>query len=118
MSDFYLPPSPKLILAATDQFNKKPKQGIAFLLEQNILTSPLDSAEVADFLLENPALSKARIGDYVGDRKNVEILETFVRYVGMSMLGVGRECGYFCEVDRRWKSSITGGRCFYVEILE
>lgn len=66
-------------MAATEQFNKKPKQGIGFLMEQGVLASPMDIAEVADFLLENPGLSKAKIGDYVGDRRNIEILEAFVR---------------------------------------
>jgi brefeldin A-resistance guanine nucleotide exchange factor 1 len=79
-----LPPSRhslnfQLILAATEQFNKKPKQGISFLMEQGVLASPMDPPEVADFLLENPRLGKAKIGDYIGDRKNSEILEAFVR---------------------------------------
>lgn len=75
-----LPSLPQqLILAATEQFNRKPKQGINFLVEQGILASPVQAAEVADFLLENPGLRKEKIGDYIGDRKNAEILEAFVR---------------------------------------
>lgn len=70
----------QLILAATEQFNKKPKQGISFLMEQGILASPLDPSQVADFLHENPGLGKAKIGDYVGDRRNSDILESFVKY--------------------------------------
>ena len=48
-------------------------------MEQHILSSPPNASEIADFLLENPRLNKARIGDYVGDRKNAHILEAFVR---------------------------------------
>ena len=73
------PPPPQLILAATEQFNKKPRQGIAFLMEQKILSTPANESEIADFLLENPRLNKARIGEYIGDRKNAHILEAFVR---------------------------------------
>ena len=69
----------QLILAATEQFNKKPKQGITFLMEQKILSTPANESEIADFLLENPRLGKARIGEYIGDRKNAHILEAFVR---------------------------------------
>ncbi len=64
----------QLIAAATEQFNLKPKQGISFLQEQGVLLTPLDPAQVASFLRENPGLSKARIGDYVGDRKNIVVL--------------------------------------------
>ncbi len=53
--------------------------GVAFLLEQEVLHSPLNPDEVAAFLLDNPGLSKARIGEYVGDRKNIDILHAFVR---------------------------------------
>ena len=73
------PPSFQLILAATERFNKKPKQGVSFLMEQGVLASPMDAGQVADFLLENPGLRKDKIGDYIGDRKNTEILEAFVR---------------------------------------
>ena len=41
-----------------------------FLREQGILRLPLEPGQLADFLLETPGLSKAKIGDYLGDRKN------------------------------------------------
>ncbi len=69
----------QLILAATEEFNKKPKHGITFLMEQGILSTPLDPLEVAGFFLENPGLNKAKIGDYIGERNNSHILEAFVR---------------------------------------
>ena len=75
-------------MAATEQFNKKPKQGIAFLMEQQLLSTPARESEIADFLLENPRLNKARIGEYIGDRKNAHILEAFVRYVYVNVIHV------------------------------
>ncbi len=71
----------QLIHAATEQFNKKPSQGITFLQERGVLLTPLDPAEVAQFLLDNPRLEKSMIGDYIGDRRRQDILEAFVKSV-------------------------------------
>lgn len=70
----------QLILAGTEQFNKKPSQGITFLQEQCVLRTPTDPVEVAQFLLDNPRLDKAMIGEYIGDRRRQDILEEFVKY--------------------------------------
>ena len=35
--------------------------------------------EVAKFLVDNHHLSKAMIGDYLGDRRNTEVLTAFIR---------------------------------------
>ena len=72
----------QLILAATEQFNIKPKQGITFLQERGIIaasSSPEFAEEVASFLVDNPRLNKAMIGEYIGDRKNPAVLEAFVK---------------------------------------
>ena len=37
--------------------------------------------EVAKFLVDNHHLSKAMIGDYLGDRRNTEVLTAFIRCV-------------------------------------
>ena len=87
----------QLVLAATEQFNKKPKQGITFLLEQGVFDSPLKPEEVAGFLLENHGLSKARIGEFVGERKNSEILLAFVRCVVDQLISMQMNRIYFCE---------------------
>ena len=74
-----LPPSLPLqpILAATEQFNCKPKQGIWFLREQGYLRSPLEPGQLADFLLEMPGL--AQQGQDWGLPGGQEELEEFVR---------------------------------------
>ena len=51
-------------------------------MEQGILSSPLNPEEVGEFLIENHGLDKAKMGDYIGDRRNAEVLEAFVRSVG------------------------------------
>ncbi|XP_005995194.1 Golgi-specific brefeldin A-resistance guanine nucleotide exchange factor 1 isoform X2 [Latimeria chalumnae] len=68
----------KLLIAGTEQFNQKPKKGIQFLQEKGLLASPMDNNEVAQWLRENPRLDKKMIGEFVSDRKNIELLESFV----------------------------------------
>ncbi|MBN3324360.1 GBF1 factor, partial [Atractosteus spatula] len=68
----------KLLIAGTEQFNQKPKKGIQFLQEKGLLSSPMDNNEVAQWLRENPRLDKKMIGEFVSDRKNMELLDSFV----------------------------------------
>ena len=80
---------PQVILAATEQFNLKPKQGITFLQERRVISgsdSPQYPAEVASFLVDNPWLDKAKIGEYIGDRKNPPILDAFVKWASSCLL--------------------------------
>lgn len=65
--------------AATEQFNVKPKNGLKFMQEHGLISSPLQSTEVATVLRENRHLSKKMIGDYIGDRKNQVFLDAFVK---------------------------------------
>ncbi|XP_019411354.1 PREDICTED: Golgi-specific brefeldin A-resistance guanine nucleotide exchange factor 1 isoform X1 [Crocodylus porosus] len=68
----------KLLITGTEQFNQKPKKGIQFLQEKNLLATPMDNNEVAKWLRENPRLDKKMIGEFVSDRKNIDLLESFV----------------------------------------
>lgn len=72
----------QVLLAATEQFNNKPKQGITFLQERGIISSsssPEYAEQIASFLVDNPRLSKAMIGEFIGDRKNPAVLAAFVK---------------------------------------
>ncbi|KAM9232012.1 Golgi-specific brefeldin A-resistance guanine nucleotide exchange factor 1 isoform 3-T3 [Leptosomus discolor] len=68
----------KLLITGTEQFNQKPKKGIQFLQDKNLLATPIDNNEVARWLRENPRLDKKMIGEFVSDRKNIDLLESFV----------------------------------------
>eukprot|EP00076_Gallus_gallus_P022540 XP_015143945.1 Golgi-specific brefeldin A-resistance guanine nucleotide exchange factor 1 isoform X2 [Gallus gallus] len=68
----------KLLITGTEQFNQKPKKGIQFLQEKNLLATPINNNEVARWLRENPRLDKKMIGEFVSDRKNIDLLESFV----------------------------------------
>lgn len=65
----------------SDRFNLKPKDGITFLQKNGLLSDPLDPAEMAAFLAENPRLDKKMIGEYLANRKHTDILVAFVRLV-------------------------------------
>lgn len=67
-----------MITTGTEMFNQKPSKGVAFLMEQGVLQTPLDPVEVAQFLHQNPAVNKQMLGDYLGDRRNTAILENYV----------------------------------------
>ena len=67
----------RILLEGVAAFNKKPKKGIAFLQEAGLLSTPVQKAEVARFLRDNPGLSKTAIGEYVGHKDNTDMLRAF-----------------------------------------
>ncbi|KAJ8100575.1 hypothetical protein POJ06DRAFT_275643 [Lipomyces tetrasporus] len=73
------------LLEGIKQFNFKPKRGIALLCENNFITSK-DPVDVARFLLTTEGLSKAIIGEYLGegDPENVVIMHAFVDLMDFS----------------------------------
>lgn len=67
-------------------FNKKPKRGIDFLQQQNLVgKSPTD---VARFLLRTRGLDKTLVGDYLGERDdfNIKVMHAFVDALDFSGL--------------------------------
>ncbi|KAG8552110.1 hypothetical protein GDO81_004410 [Engystomops pustulosus] len=68
----------KLLITGTEQFNQKSKKGIQFLQEKNLMATPMDNKEVAQWLRENPRLDKKMIGEFISDRKSMDLLESFV----------------------------------------
>ncbi|XP_023706010.1 Golgi-specific brefeldin A-resistance guanine nucleotide exchange factor 1 isoform X5 [Cryptotermes secundus] len=69
----------KLLATGTEHFNLKAKKGVAFLQEHHLLSSPLDPQEVVHFLRENPRLDKKMIGEYISNRSNLQVLDSFVK---------------------------------------
>ncbi|KAG9219328.1 hypothetical protein CCMSSC00406_0001738 [Pleurotus cornucopiae] len=68
-----------ILLEGIKKFNFKPKRGIQFLIDNGLIPSkaPLD---IADFLLSTDGLSKAMIGEYLGEgeEENIAIMHAFV----------------------------------------
>ncbi|KAI0092054.1 hypothetical protein BDY19DRAFT_983580 [Irpex rosettiformis] len=67
------------LLEGIKKFNFSPKRGIAFFIETGFIQS-LSPQDIAQFLLETDGLSKAMIGEYLGegDEKNIATMHAFV----------------------------------------
>uniref|UniRef100_A0A6I8S9T8 Golgi-specific brefeldin A-resistance guanine nucleotide exchange factor 1 n=1 Tax=Xenopus tropicalis TaxID=8364 RepID=A0A6I8S9T8_XENTR len=89
----------KLLITGTEQFNQKPKKGVQFLQEKDLLATPMDNAEVAQWLRENPRLDKKMIGEFVSDRKNLDLLESFF-FVAAYCLRVDEALRLYLEAFR------------------
>ncbi|KAF8184945.1 Sec7-domain-containing protein [Mycena galopus ATCC 62051] len=76
----------KLIVAAANRFNTKPKQGVAFLEENRLIYTdlPADAPEsakahnLAVFLKGCARLDKRLLGDYISREENLPLLKAFV----------------------------------------
>ncbi|XP_040848164.1 Golgi-specific brefeldin A-resistance guanine nucleotide exchange factor 1 isoform X12 [Ochotona curzoniae] len=90
----------KLLITGTEQFNQKPKKGIQFLQEKGLLTIPMDNTEVAQWLRENPRLDKKMIGEFVSDRKNIDLLESFVSTFNFQGLRLDEALRLYLEAFR------------------
>ncbi|XP_031695307.1 Golgi-specific brefeldin A-resistance guanine nucleotide exchange factor 1-like isoform X2 [Anarrhichthys ocellatus] len=90
----------KLLITGTEQFNQKPKKGIQFLQDKGLLSSPLDNDQVAQWLRENPRLDKKMIGEYVSDRKNMELLDSFVNTFTFQGLRIDEALRLYLEAFR------------------
>nr|XP_039272742.1 Golgi-specific brefeldin A-resistance guanine nucleotide exchange factor 1-like isoform X2 [Styela clava] len=90
----------KLVQLGTEYFNQKPKKGVSFLQEQGLLAMPMDTREVVLWLRENPGLDKKMIGEFISDRRNPEILESFVRTFKFEGLRVDESLRLYLEAFR------------------
>ncbi|KAG7458371.1 Golgi-specific brefeldin A-resistance guanine nucleotide exchange factor 1 isoform X1, partial [Solea senegalensis] len=90
----------KLLITGTEQFNLKPKKGIQFLQEKGLLTTPMDNNQVAQWLRENPRLDKKMIGEFVSDRKNMELLDSFVNTFTFQGLRIDEALRLYLEAFR------------------
>ncbi|XP_071337602.1 Golgi-specific brefeldin A-resistance guanine nucleotide exchange factor 1 isoform X2 [Trachinotus anak] len=90
----------KLLITGTEQFNQKPKKGIQFLQEKGLLSNPMDNNQVAQWLRENPRLDKKMIGEYISDRKNIELLDSFVNTFTFQGLRIDEALRLYLEAFR------------------
>lgn len=90
----------KLLAVGTEQFNNQPSKGIIFLQEHGLLSNPLNPAEVALFLRDNPQLDKRMIGEYLSNRKNLKVLEAFVKSFAFEDLRIDEALRQYLETFR------------------
>jgi len=72
------------ILTTSQEFNKKPKNGIICAQEAGLLPATLTPEAVSRFLQDTPGLEKAVVGQYLGEGKdfNIEAIRVRVRVRG------------------------------------
>ncbi|XP_055083101.1 Golgi-specific brefeldin A-resistance guanine nucleotide exchange factor 1 [Periophthalmus magnuspinnatus] len=90
----------KLLITGTEQFNQKPKKGIQFLQEKGLLTEPMEPAQVAQWLRENHRLDKKMIGEFISERKNQELLDSFVNTFQFQGLRIDEALRLYLEAFR------------------
>lgn len=90
----------KLLITGTEQFNQKPKKGIQILQEKGLLSSPMDNNEVAQWLRDNPRLDKKMIGEFISDRRNTDLLDSFVNTFTFQGLRIDEALRLYLEAFR------------------
>lgn len=90
----------KLITTATEQFNAKPSKGITYMQECKLMATPPDAAEIVRFVRQNPHLDKNQLGEYISNRKNLEILEAYVKSFDFHGLRIDESLRMFLEAFR------------------
>ncbi|KAH9912627.1 Sec7-domain-containing protein [Epithele typhae] len=73
------------LLEGIKKFNQKPKRGVEFFLETGFIARKTPQ-DIARFLLDTDGLSKAAIGEYLGegDEENIIIMHAFVDMLDLS----------------------------------
>ena len=89
-----------LLQHSIEEFNKNPKQGIAFMQEHKLMSPTATSVEIAQFLKNNPGVDKALIGEYIGNRKNKEILKGYIDQFSFDGLRIDEALRTFLESFR------------------
>ncbi|KAK9505516.1 hypothetical protein O3M35_009555 [Rhynocoris fuscipes] len=90
----------KLLATGTEHFNSKPKKGIQFLQEHNLMSNPVDPHEVVNFLRENPHLDKKMIGEYISNRANLSVLDAFVKSFDFTDMRIDEALRLYLETFR------------------
>ncbi|KAG0746337.1 hypothetical protein G6F57_000076 [Rhizopus arrhizus] len=69
----------RLILEGAKKFNESPKKSIAFLLENEILSSDDFNTSLSNFLRSTQQLDKKTLGEYLGKPENLELVQVYMR---------------------------------------
>ncbi|XP_061715439.1 brefeldin A-inhibited guanine nucleotide-exchange protein 1 [Cydia pomonella] len=80
-----------------DLFNRKPKKGVAFLQEQNLLGT--STKEIAEWLLTDERLDKTFIGEFLGenDDHSKEVMYAYVDSINFSNMDIVAALRHFLE---------------------
>ncbi|KAF7722533.1 guanine nucleotide exchange protein for ADP-robosylation factor [Apophysomyces ossiformis] len=91
----------QLLQEGIRQFNWKPKKGLNILIKNQLL-DPTDTVEFARFLLRTDGLSKAMIGEFLGEGEpeNIAIMHAFVDELDFSNMLFVDALRYFLQTFR------------------
>ena len=92
----------RLINQSIDLFNSNPSKSIQFLKDNNIFSND-DSIfmhQLVKYLRETPSLDKKVIGDYLSNRKNLNILKEFINSFNFRNLRIDEALRLFLETFR------------------
>ncbi|KAK6515285.1 GDP/GTP exchange factor for ARF [Arthrobotrys conoides] len=68
----------QLVIAGTSRFNDSPKKGIAFLVQNGIISNVDDYLSIAKFLKGTSRVSKKQLGEYLTKKDNGPLLNAFL----------------------------------------
>lgn len=88
------------LMSGIEEFNKKPKLGIESFQNSGLLSNPFDAVELVNLVKENVSFDKKTVGDYIGERKNMKVLEAFVASFDMVNLRIDEALRNFLESFR------------------
>jgi hypothetical protein len=71
----------RVLMQGAEEFNTKPKAGIAFLQKNGFLPEGdvVDPEKLAAVLKNTPRINKTRLGEYISKKENGEVLQAFIR---------------------------------------
>ncbi|KAG0581756.1 hypothetical protein KC19_3G006400 [Ceratodon purpureus] len=74
------------IEAAVIEFNRKPADGVKFLITENLI--PSEPKAIAQFLHDTPGLDKVKIGDYLGQHGEFQLAVMHAYVDSMNFVGM------------------------------
>eukprot|EP01135_Chromosphaera_perkinsii_P001666 Nk52_evm43s208 gene=Nk52_evmTU43s208 len=77
----------KLLRVGVHKFNREPRRGLVYIIDKQFIKDP-SAKGIADFLYYQPGLSKAAIGEYLGEPHpvNLSVLRSYVHLFVMENL--------------------------------
>ena len=89
-------------------FNRKASEGVAMMKEKGIANTP---EEIAGFLHVADGLDKDRIGEYLGTKKNAEVLNAFVSRMDFTSITIEEALRIYLRCFRLFGEADAIDRC-------
>jgi brefeldin A-resistance guanine nucleotide exchange factor 1 len=92
----------RIMQQSVDLFNQNPAKSIQFLKDNSIFSSEPNTQmhQLIAYLKDTPALDKKVMGDYLSSRKNLNILDEFVKSFDFANMRIDESLRLFLETFR------------------